>query len=87
MEPIHFDGTGTQNPSAFYVGSSYVLKFTADPGKLRNHIALSEAIERAGLCAASPVAAPDGRRYIQDGELFFCLTRWLVERFQALKFL
>lgn len=77
ITPIYFGGTGAQNDNACYVGTDHVLKFTANPGKLENHIPLSEAIERGGLCAASPVATTDGRTYIQDGELYFCLTRRL----------
>ena len=77
---IYYDGSGSRNSSAYYVGSSYVLKFTANPGKMRNNLALSKAIESAGLQAASPIPASNGQEYVQDGELYFYLTRRLPGR-------
>ena len=74
---IYYDGTGNKNDSACYVGDEYVLKYTANLGKLENHIAVSKAIESIGLLSASPVATTDGREYIQDGELYFYVTKRL----------
>lgn len=74
---IFCDGTGNKKENAFYVGDTYVLKVTANPGKLKNHAQLSRAIENVGLRAAMPVPAADGREYIADGELYFCLTKRL----------
>ena len=71
---IYYEGTGTKNNSACYVGQDYVLKYTANLGKLKNHIAVSKAIESVGLLAASPVKTADGKEYIRDGELYFYLT-------------
>ena len=72
---IYYDGTGNKNDSACYVGEEFVLKYTANLGKLKNHIEVSKAIEGIGLLSASPVATTDGREYIQDGELYFYVTR------------
>ena len=77
LSDIYYENTGARNENAYYVGEAYVLKFTANLGKLKNHIALSRAIEGIGLCTASAVPTPDGREYVQDGELYFCLTRRL----------
>ena len=74
---IYYDGTGNKNDSACYVGEEFVLKFTANLGKLKNHIAVSKAIESIGLLSASPVATADGQEYIQDGELYFYVTKRL----------
>ena len=74
---IYYEGTGNRNDSACYVGEKYVLKFTANVGKLRKHIEVSRALENIGLLAAVPVKTADGREYIQDGELYFYLTRRL----------
>ena len=74
---IYYDGTGNKNDSACYVGDAYVLKYTANLGKLKNHIAVSKAIEGVGLLSASPVATVDGQEYIQDGELYFYVTKRL----------
>ena len=74
---IYYEGTGNKNDSACYVGEGYVLKYTANPGKLRNHIEVSTALENVGLLAAIPVRTADGREYVQDGELYFYLTKRL----------
>ena len=68
--------TVTQIPSgnAFYIGDSHVLKFTANPGKLRNHASLSRALAQAGLLSAVPIPACSGEDFVRDGELYFCLT-------------
>ena len=74
---IYYDGTGSKNDSACYVGEEFVLKYTANLSKLKNHIAVSKAIESIGLLSASPVVTTDGQEYIQDGELYFYVTRRL----------
>ena len=74
---IYYDGTGNKNDSACYVGDAYVLKYTANLGKLMNHIEVSKAIESIGLLAASPIVTTDGQEYIQDGELYFYVTKRL----------
>ena len=74
---IYYDNTGNKNDSACYVGECYVLKYTANPGKLKNHIEVSKAIESIGLMSAVPVLTTDGQEYIQNGELYFYLTKRL----------
>ena len=74
---IYYDGTGNRNDRACYVGDKFVLKYTANLGKLKNHIEVSKAIESIGLLTASPVATTDGQEYVQDGELFFYVTKRL----------
>ena len=74
---IYYDGTGNKNDSASYVGGEFVLKYTANLGKLKNHIAVSKALDGIGLLSASPVATADGKEYIQDGEMYFYVTRRL----------
>ena len=74
---IYYDGTGSKNESAVYVGEDYVLKFSANLGKLKSHISISKALENVGLYAATPVVTLAGEEYIADGELYFCLTKRL----------
>ena len=75
---IYCEGTGNKSDSACYVGDQFVLQYTADLGKLKNHIAVSKAIEGVGLLAASPVLTADGQEYIRDGELYFYVTKRLA---------
>ena len=74
---IYYEGTGNKNDSACYVGEDYILKYTANPGKLKKHIAVSKALESVGLIAAVPILTTGGAEYIQDGEVYFHLTKRL----------
>ena len=71
---IYYEGTGNKNDSACYVGEKYVLKFTANLGKLKKHIEVSRALHGIGLLSAVPVPTTDGAEYISDGEVYFYLT-------------
>lgn len=77
LSDIYYEGSGNRNENAFYVGKDYVLKFSANLGKLKNHIAISKALENVGLIAATPVKTQEGEEYITDGELYFCLSKRL----------
>ena len=57
--------------------SSYVLKFTANLGKLKKHIEVSKALHSIGLLSAVPVPTTNGAEFIQDGDVYFYLTRRL----------
>ena len=74
---IYYEGTGNKNDSACYVGEAYVLKYTANLGKLKKHIEVSKALESICLLSAVPVRTTDGGEYIQDGDIYFYLTRRL----------
>ena len=74
---IYYEGTGNKNENACYVGEEFVLKYTANLGKLKKHIEVSKALESIGLLAAVPVKTAEGQEYIRDGELYFYLTRRL----------
>ncbi len=74
---IYYEGTGNKNDSACYVGEKYVLKFTANLGKLKKHIEVSKALHSIGLLSAVPVPTTDGAEYISDGEVSFYLSRRL----------
>lgn len=74
---IYYDGTGNKNDNACYVGEEFVLKYTANLGKLKKHMEVSKALENIGLLSAVPILTADCREYIQDGEMYFYLTRRL----------
>lgn len=80
LQDIYYENTGEQNEHAWYVGSSDVLKCYADPEKLRRHAALSDAMARAGLAAATVIPTAAGERSVRFGELYVCLTRRLPGR-------
>ena len=74
---IYYEVTGNKNDSACYVGEKFVLKFTANLGKLKKHIEVSKALHSIGLLSAVPVPTTNGAEYICDGEVYFYLTRRL----------
>ena len=71
---IYYESTGNKNENAVYVGEQYVLKYTANPGSLKNHLQLSRLIAKRGLASAVPVPALDGADYVQEGELYYYVT-------------
>ena len=77
---IYYEGTGNKNENACYVGEQYVLKYTANLGKLKKHIEVSKALESIGLLCSAPVPTTDGSEYIPDSEVYFYLTRRLPGR-------
>lgn len=78
ISDIYYEGSGNKNDNAYYVGTDYTIKLTANLGKLHNHIELSKSIENIGLLSATPVKTIDGKEYVRDGELYFYLTKRLV---------
>jgi len=74
---IYYEGTGIKNDGACYVGEEFVLKYTANLGKLKKHIDVSKALHSIGLLSAVPVPTTAGAEYISDGEVYFYLTHRL----------
>ena len=74
---IYYEGSGNKNENACYVGDNYVIKFTANYGKLKKHMELTSAIENVGLYTASLVKTGNDLDYVRDGELYFYLTNRL----------
>lgn len=86
LSDIYYDGSGNRNENAFYVGTDYVLKFSAHLGKLKSHITISKALKSVGLFAATPVETLDGKEKYQ--ELYKTnkmMTEWLVSVFNELR--
>ena len=69
---IYYDGTGNKNDNACYVGEKYVLKFTANLGKLKKHIEVSKALHSIGLLSAVPAPTIDGAEFIGQTKRLFC---------------
>ena len=80
IKEAFFESSGIHNESAYYVGDKYMIKFSANLGKIKNHIELSDAIERAGLYAASAIKTVEGKTIVEDGELYYCLVKCLEGR-------
>jgi len=74
---IYYEGTGNRNENALYVGENYVLKYTANFGKMKKHFEVSKALANVGLLSAVPILTAEGEAYIREGELYFYVTRRL----------
>lgn len=77
IKDIYYEETGNHSDRAYYVGNDYIIKLTENTSKVKNHIKLSKAIENVGLCSATAIKTKDDKEYIQDGELYFYLTKRL----------
>ena len=72
---VVYPETGEISDTAKYVGTDYVIKYTGNPGNVMKAISISKAMENVGLYTPAVVPAKDGKEYVQNGELYFFLTR------------
>lgn len=77
LSDIHHESNDSRQENALYVGEQYVLKYTPNLGKVQKSIELANALHNAGLNAPIAVPTTDGNSYIQDGPLYFFLTKRL----------
>lgn len=72
---VVYPETGEISDTAKYVGTDYVIKYTGNPGNVMKAISISKALENVGLYTPAVVPAKDGKEYVENGELYFFLTR------------
>lgn len=77
IQDVFYESTGERNEHAVYVGTDYVLKFSADPNKLLTNLQLASALEQLGLLAASPIPARSGETLVSHDNGCFFLSRRL----------
>lgn len=77
VSDIFYEGTGTRNDNAYYIGTDFVIKYSPNLGRLKNNLAISKELESVGLFAAIPVKTLEGEDYVTDGGLYYCLTERL----------
>lgn len=83
---IVFPETGEISDTAKYVGEDLVIKYTGNLGNTKKSIEISKALERRGLLSPAIVPTKDGREYVENGELYFMLTKRVEgERIMASK--
>lgn len=75
VSDIYYNVNGNRNENAYAVGSDYVLKFTNNLGKVLNHQSLATALHEAGLQSALPIQTKGNQNYVQDGDVYFHLTK------------
>ena len=72
---VIYEQTGNRNENAFYVGEKYVIKFSTNLAKITNNISISKALDKVGLLVALPVETMEGKEYVADGEVYYCLYK------------
>ena len=72
---IVFPETGEISDTAKYVGSDMVIKYTANLGRVKKAIEISKALESVGLNTPAVILTKDGKEYVENGELFFTLSK------------
>ena len=72
-----FYESGEKNDHAFYVGDHYVIKIFANLGTLKKYVDISKSLENFGLSAAAPIKTVAGEEIVEDGQLYFSLTKRL----------
>ena len=83
---IVFPETGEISDTAKYVGEDLVIKYTGNLGNTKKAIEISKALESLGLSSPAIVPTKDGREYVENGELYFMLTKRVEgERIMASK--
>jgi len=77
---IVYAETGNISESACYVGDKYIIKYSANLGKVQTHITLSQAIESVGLSSATPIKNTQGEYVVTNGDLYFYVTKRLISK-------
>lgn len=72
---VIYEQTGNRNENAFYVGEKYVIKFSTNLAKITNNISISKALDKVGLLVALPIETTEGKEYVADGEVYYCLYK------------
>lgn len=72
---IYNENTGRQSENAYYVGNDYVIKFSANYGSIKNSISIANSLAKSDLPVAEIVKTVDDSDYLQNGELYFVVTK------------
>ena len=72
---IFNENTGRQSENTYYIGDDYIIKFSANYGSIKNSISIANNLAKSGLPVAQIIKTADGSEYLQDGELYFIVTK------------
>lgn len=72
---VYNENTGRQSENAYYIGKECVIKFSANYGSIKNNICITNSLAESGLPVAEIIKTVDGSDYLQDGELYFVVTK------------
>ena len=72
---VVYGESGEISDTAKYVGEDYVIKYTNNLGNILKTISISKALENVGLASLTVIPTTDGREYVENGELYFFLSK------------
>lgn len=72
---IYNENTGRKSENTYYVGEKYIIKFSANYGCIKNSICIANSLAQSGLPAAEIVKTAEGSDCLQNGELYFVVTK------------
>lgn len=72
---IYKENTGRQSENAYYIGDDYVIKFSANYGSIKNSISITNSLTESNLPVAEMIKTVNGSDYLQNGELYFIVTK------------
>lgn len=72
---VYNENTGRQSENVYYIGEEYVIKFSANFGSIKNNICISNSLAESGLPVSETIKTTDGSDYLQNGELYFVVTK------------
>lgn len=72
---IFNENTGRQSENAYYIGEEYVIKFSVNYGSIKNNISIANSLAKSGLPVAEIIQTAEDSDYLQNGELYFVVTK------------
>jgi len=72
---VYYEGSNQVSENEFQIGEDAVLKVSGLPGGLKRHMEIAEALDKAGLQAALPMATKTGELLVQEGDVHAILCR------------
>lgn len=70
---IYNTNTGKQNENAYYIGDKYIIKFSADLGRIKKNIEISELLIKYDFPSARIIKTENNANYVQSGELYYII--------------
>jgi AraC-like DNA-binding protein/Ser/Thr protein kinase RdoA (MazF antagonist) len=71
---FYYESSGVKSDSSWYVGDDYILKSGNNLAALKQHIIVAKAVNSTGFETTIPVPTKDGKDYILEDDIYFCLT-------------
>jgi AraC-type DNA-binding domain-containing proteins len=74
LKNIYYESNGSKSDTSWIVNNDFIIKIGTNISGLKQHIALSKALDESGFEVAIPILTKDKKEYIVEDDLYFCLT-------------